>query len=296
MSENMKNDHLSNENSQEICSWAESYALGSATPEERVAFEQHAKACVHCSARLEAAVDTIVDITAMAPMSAGSRDQFVSKLRAGKGAISPATQPVTMKKVLLGIHGKDVAVDECAHIAFFWETERQFKDAVGFLEVGFHEQDHGVVFGYEDANEKVLSILQERGLNVEQLIAKGRLSVLEAESTGDATLQKIGDIFKKALEGGAPLIRLLGNIGWHRPKWPDETDILAFEAKVTAAARAFPCVIVCMYDVNALSGKVIMRGGLETHPVTIRGDAVRKNPFYVPVDGFLGKLRDEARG
>jgi hypothetical protein len=191
------------------------------------------------------------------------------------------------KQVVLGIDGMETAVHQCDHIAYFWETAQQFKNAVGFLETGIRAEDHCVVFGYEDANDKVLAALSERGVNVKQLMAKNRLSVLTAELSGEATLQNIGTTFKKALDAGAPLIRLLGNIGWHRPKWPDEADILAFEAKVTTAARAFPCVIVCMYDVNALSGKVILRGGLETHPITIRGNVVRENPLYVSVDKFL---------
>jgi hypothetical protein len=194
------------------------------------------------------------------------------------------------KRVVLGIDGLDTMVHQCDHIAYFWETEQQFNDAVGFLETGIRAEDHCVVFGYEDANEKVMAALKQRGVNVEQLMVKKRLSVLTAETTGDATLQSIGTTFKKALDAGAPLIRLLGNIGWHRPKWPDEADILAFEAKVTTAARAFPCVIICMYDVNALSGRVILRGGLETHPVTIFGNVVRENPHYLTVDKFLEKF------
>ena len=196
-------------------------------------------------------------------------------------------------KVILGIHGADTEVHQCDHIAYFWENEQQFKDAVGFLQTGIRSEDHCVVFGYEEANEKVLQVLREQKVNVEQLIAQRRLSVLTAELTGDATLQNIRQTFQKALDAGAPMIRLLGNIGWHRPKWPNELDILAFEAKVTTAARAFPCVIVCMYDVNALPGKVIMRGGLETHPVTIRGNVIRENPFYVSVEKFIEDLEKE---
>jgi hypothetical protein len=197
------------------------------------------------------------------------------------------------KKVILGIHGVDTAVHQCDHIAYFWETESEFQDAVGFLEAGIAAEDHSVVFGYEEANEKVLATLRERGVNIEQLIARERLSVLTSELTGDATLKNIGATFKKALDKGAPMIRLLGNIGWHRPKWPNEADILAFEAKVTDAARAFPCVIVCMYDVNALPGKVVLRGGMETHPVTIRKNVVRENPHWVSVEKFLEGLKKE---
>ena len=200
----------------------------------------------------------------------------------------------TMKKpVTLGIHGADPLVHQCDHIAFFWETEQQFKNAVGFLEAGIHGQDHCVIFGYDEANRKVMDILDARGINADHLVKTGRISVLTADKDGDKTLKKIGTTFQKALDRGAPMIRLLGNIGWHKPNWPNEADILAFEAKVTTAARAFPCVVVCMYDVNALPGKVILRGGIETHPVTIRGNLVRENPMYVAVDDFLKQLEKE---
>jgi hypothetical protein len=195
------------------------------------------------------------------------------------------------KNIQLGIGTADTFVHQCDHIAYFWETEEQFNEAVGFLAVGLEKDDHCVVFGYEEANERVLASLGRRGADVDRLISRRRMSVLIADESGQATLQKIGATFQKALDDGAPMIRLLGNIGWYRPHWPDEKEILEFEARVTDAARAFPCVIVCMYDVNALPGKIIMRGGMETHPVTIRGNVVRENPLYVTVEEFL-KRRD----
>ena len=196
-------------------------------------------------------------------------------------------------KIALGIHGSDISAHQCDHIAYFWDTPQQFKNAVGFLEEGLRGDDHCVVFGHDEANELVLQTLRERGKNIDKLISANRLSVLGAETSGDATLQKIGKTFQRAIDQGAPLIRLLGNIGWHQPKWPNESDILAFEAQVTTAARSFPCVILCMYDVNALPGKVIMRGGIETHPIIIRGNVVRENPFYVTMEKFLKELEEK---
>jgi hypothetical protein len=201
--------------------------------------------------------------------------------------------PLLKNKISLGIHGADTFVHKCDHIAYFWENESQFRNAIGFLELGLKGNDHCVVFGYEDANEKVLSILEEKGFDRKELVSEKRLSVLRADASGEATLGNIGATFQKALEDGAPMIRLLGNIGWHRPEWPNEKEILAFEAKVTEAARAFPCVVICMYDVNALPGKIIMRGGLETHPITIRGNVVRENPFYVSIQEFLEQLEKD---
>jgi hypothetical protein len=195
----------------------------------------------------------------------------------------------------LGIGAKDAFIHQCDHIAYFWETDKEFAEAVGFLVEGLKNRDHCVVFGYEEANQRVLELLEKSGFNVERLLAEKGMSVLSAASNGDATLQSIGNAFQAALNRGAKLIRLLGNIGWNRPKWPGEEDIMAFEAKVTGAARAFPCVVICMYDVRTLPGHIIVRGGLETHPVTIRGNVVRVNPWHIPAEEFLQRLQRETK-
>ncbi|MEO8724520.1 MAG: MEDS domain-containing protein [Acidobacteriaceae bacterium] len=193
--------------------------------------------------------------------------------------------------ILLGMGLQEDYLNLSDHVAYFWESDREFKKAVGFLEVGLRANDHCVIFGYQDANDRVLQVLRELGFEPRQLMESGRLSVLMASATCDETLADIGATFQKAIADGAPLIRLLGNIGWNRPKWPEEEDLLAFESRVTDAARQFPCVVICMYDIRALAGQVVIRGGLECHPVTIRGNVTRINPHYVAVEEFLESQR-----
>ena len=195
------------------------------------------------------------------------------------------SEPFSVK---LGI--KDEHVPLHAHVAYFWETDKEFADAVGFLEAGLLGTDHCVIFGHDEANQAVFKILRKRGFDVEALQAKRRLTVLGGNSSGDAILQTIAATFEQAIASGTALIRLLGNIGWFRHNWPDQEDLLAFEAKVTDATKQFPCVVVCMYDMRGLPGHIVHHGGFETHPLIIREDSVHKNPYYVPTDMFLDHL------
>ncbi len=195
------------------------------------------------------------------------------------------SEPFSVK---LGIKGEHVPLH--AHVAYFWETDKEFADAVGFLEAGLRGTDHCVIFGHDEANQSVFKILRKRGFDVEALQAGRRLTVLGGNSSGDAILQRIAATFEQAIAGGTPLIRLLGNIGWFKHNWPDQEDLLAFEAKVTDAIKHFPCVVVCMYDMRGLPGHIVHHGGFETHPLIIREDSVHKNPYYVPTDMFLEHL------
>jgi len=193
----------------------------------------------------------------------------------------------TTQLVDLGIGGETVKVGE--HVAYFWDDDQEFARGVDFLALGLRGTDHGVIFGHSDANAKVMNTLRAKGLDVDGLIASGRLTVLGGASAGDLMLASIGGCFQRAVDNGCQLIRLLGNIGWGHPDWPGQDDILAFEAKVTGAAKAFPCVVVCMYDVQSLPGRVMVHGAFETHPLTFCRNILRQNPYYVPVDEFRSK-------
>jgi hypothetical protein len=189
----------------------------------------------------------------------------------------------------LGLRDEKVKLGD--HIAYFWENDLQFEEAVGFLLVGIRKGDHSVVFGHDEANKKVVDLLRRKGIDTDYLQGCDRLTVITGGPSGDRMLGHIGETFQGAVERGSGCIRLLGNIGWSKPGWPDDLDILAFESKVTGAAKQFPCVVMCMYDVGSLSGTIMVHGAYETHPLTFCGNVLRENPFYVGVDEYLERLK-----
>ena len=194
----------------------------------------------------------------------------------------------------LGMRGERVHLGD--HIAYFWEKDSEFDEAVDFLLHGMRKRDHVVVFGHDDANARVLEVMKKKKVDVDKARSSNRLSVLAGGPDGEQMLGEIGATFQRAIDHGAKCIRLLGNIGWARSGWPSDIDILSFEAKVTAAAKQFPCVVMCMYDVASLSGSVMTHGAFETHPITISRNVLRENPYYVAIDDFLASLEEmEAR-
>ena len=193
--------------------------------------------------------------------------------------------------VALGLRGERGKPGD--HIAYFWETPKEFQEGVRFLEVGLDHGDCCVIFGHDEGNQRVRDILAAHGYPCDRLEASRQLITIPGHRDAGRMLSNIGDVFSNALKNGATLIRLLGNIGWGRDGWPDEKDILEFEARVTGAAKAFPCVVVCMYDVRALPGRVMVHGAFETHPLTFCGNVMRQNTHYVEVDEFLRRLRSE---
>jgi DcmR-like sensory protein len=189
------------------------------------------------------------------------------------------------QRIELGIHDERAHVGD--HIAYLWETDQEFEAAVGFLETGRREGDFCVIFGHDEANQRVVDALNRRGFDCARLQETKRLAIVGGHANGDAILENLGAAFATAVEDGAPLIRLLGNIGWNRGGWPAQDDLITFEARVTGAARQFPCVVVCMYDVSALPAAVLLHGALETHPLTFCRNVMRRNPYLVETTQLL---------
>ncbi len=259
------------------------YVDGAVPARTAASLERHLKACRKCES-LVRGTRNIVRI-ASDPRAFSLPPGFSERLRERLASPVKETAP---SKVRLGIG--DAVASRGDHISYFWENDHDFEVGVGFLETGLHGGDACFVFGHEQPNTRILGVLRAHGYEIEKLIRAKRLYVLDGSPSGQTMLANIGGAFQAAMAAGAGTLRLLGNLGWGKPGWPDDNGILDFEARVTEAARQFPCVVVCMYDVHAVSGRVLLKGGFETHPLTMHNLQVCENHHHVPTDRFLVDL------
>jgi hypothetical protein len=128
---------------------------------------------------------------------------------------------------------------------------RDFAESVGFVEAGLRAPDHCVVVGDRRDNKRILGILERRGLDIESLRNRKRLTVLERTATAQTILGAISEVIETALAAGVPVVRLFGNVGWAREAGPSDAELLAYEARLTEMARRSPCVTLCLHEVNA---------------------------------------------
>jgi MEDS: MEthanogen/methylotroph, DcmR Sensory domain len=183
--------------------------------------------------------------------------------------------------IALGITDDEVPLG--SHLIHFWRTEDEFQRGVQFLELGIDdESQHCVLFGHDEANDKVLEILRKTGRDPDRIIGEGRLVILRRESCASETLARIDAAFTSAVRKGARAIRYLGNLGIGQALLPGRgaDDVVELEHGATDLAHRYPCVIVCMYDVNTVSGRLILDGGFGTHPLAVCRGALRQNPYF----------------
>jgi hypothetical protein len=200
-------------------------------------------------------------------------DQFVHSREAG--------QPEGAQEIQLGITPGNVALG--SHLIYFWETDMEFDHGVRFLYPGLGRGEHCIVFGHDEAIERVKSVLRAMGFDPDDLTQKLQLTVLRRQSSAEGTLSDIADTVRAALSTGATAVRFLGNLGMGQAALPaGEDDVVDLECRVSKVIQHLPCVVLCMYDVRTLSGRLILNGGLKTHRLAVGREGIRENPYYQP--------------
>jgi hypothetical protein len=192
---------------------------------------------------------------------------------------------VPLDKIALGITDDEVPLG--SHLIHFWHTDAEFERGVRFLELGIaDESQYCVLFGHNEANQRVLKILRTRGYDLVPVLREGRLVILPRESSASETLAEIEAAFSDAAAKEATAIRYLGNLGMGQAALPGRgaDEVVELESGATALALRYPCVIVCMYDINTVSGRLVLDGGFGTHPLAVCRGALRHNPYYATKD------------
>lgn len=247
------------------------YVDGTVSPGRRQAMDQHFNECRRCKAILDGTrnvVKLVADPRAF-PLPAGAGERLQSALEQRLELIPLG---ITEDRVRLG-----------SHLIYFWESDQDFKGGVKFLNPGLGKGDHCIAFGHDEALERVLHALRHDGFDTDQLIRDLQLTILPRRKSAEQTLCDISDVVRAALRAGARAVRFLGNLGMGRDPLPaGEDDVLDLECRATALISPLPCVIVCMYDVRTLSGKLIFNGGLRSHHLAVCSSGLRENPYYTP--------------
>ena len=261
--------------------WKEisNYIDGEVEPSLRTKMDRHFGTCARCKAVLDGA-SNVVQITGSAEafdLPTGFSKRLYAKLEEhlkAQAAPAPRTIPVgiTPDRVPLG-----------SHLIYFWDSDEEFERGVRFFYPGLGKGEHCILFGHDEANERVFQVLRKAGFDPEALVRNLDMTVIRRRANADETVAEIAAVLDAAMRAGASAVRYIGNLGMGRDPLPaGEDDVLDLEQKVDSLIAALPCVVVCMYDVRAVSGRLILRGGLETHSLSACAAGVQQNPYHIP--------------
>ena len=257
------------------------YLEAALEPIERERFEAHCRSCAACRAVLaenRRLVESLGGLSRSAGISAPRQDELLDLFRRHR----PHGGGPRLRTESLGLGRALVAPGD--HLAYFWETSDEFDAASGFLATGIEQGDTCILLGHDEANSRLRGVLERRGMDVASLRRKGVLRSATGADSAKALLEELAEQIKGAVDRGERLVRILGNLGWGRPGWPDDRELVCLESRVTAAIQDLPAVVMCSYDVHRTPGLPLLVAGLECHPWTFRRGVLRSNEHFVPGD------------
>jgi hypothetical protein len=132
---------------------------------------------------------------------------------------------------------------------------------------------------------------------VQDAMQRGQLKVMPSEETYiqdnvfvvDRMYATVEGVLKGAAEGEFKSVRTCGDMEWALKNLPGTEDLMVYEAKLNTLTSKHDCTLLCCYDVNRFSGRVIA-DVLATHSHVIIGGHVHENPYYLDPVTFLRKL------
>jgi PAS domain S-box-containing protein len=191
----------------------------------------------------------------------------------------PLESPPTVD---LGIGGWHVPLH--SHLACLCENAEHLEEALGFLTTGLRGSDHCVVAGDAADNQRILRILERQGVDVASCLASGRLRLVGRGPSARAMLEEVKAGLAAALAAGARVLRLAGIVGWDRERQAPDAELFVYEALLSELADSWPCVILCLHEVQSLSDLTVRHGVLETHPDVLGPRGVAASPYFVALN------------
>ncbi|MGI5863687.1 MAG: MEDS domain-containing protein [Myxococcales bacterium] len=170
--------------------------------------------------------------------------------------------------------------------------------ALDYLAEGTRRGEVSAFLGYGRLNERVAAQLRDLySVDLRSAQAEGRLVFLSGRENARLMRADLVKTFKGKRSRRAG--RLLASLGWEEAGWPDDSELLQFESKLTETCEELGLSALCLYDARQLNGSLLFQGGLECHPTVFARCTHHKNPFFVEpalLQKELGaRRRDESR-
>ena len=94
---------------------------------------------------------------------------------------------------------------------------------------------------------------------------EGFTAMAFAGGTAAAAIAEWERRLSEMVAGGAPVIRLVGEMSSEREMFDSEEEMLRYEEAFDLMSRRYPVVVICQYDARVFSGVTLVRA-LKAHP------------------------------
>ena len=187
------------------------------------------------------------------------------------------------------------------HFALLYETrDEQFDAAVPFVRDGLERGERCVYVADDNTVEEVLDAMRARGINVDDAVESGALTVHTEQDTyrrggafdQEAMFEFWEETLEEASDDGFTGLRAAAEMTWALEA--DETDLetlCEYEELLNPLYEGEAYSVLCQYNRNRFPADVL-HDVLKTHPFLVHdGTTVCQNFYYTPPEEYFGPDR-----
>lgn len=191
------------------------------------------------------------------------------------------------------------------HICGLYETARERDEIVfGFLHQGDLEDNLQLYCPAERRPADFIAAYQHRYpdragqvQNPEkfQVLAASALYYPEGRFSPRSMDQGLDEFYEASQRQGTRHVRATAEMSWALEAIPGIEHLMVYESRLNYFIPGKPWISICLYDLTRFSGAMIMQV-LQTHPFTISGGVITKNPYFQDPDEWLRLHAPEFQG
>ena len=183
---------------------------------------------------------------------------------------------------------------------FFRSPEEEYEVLMPFVKEGFERGEKALHVLSPQREDDHLRRLQTEGIDTALARTRGQLDIRPWRDTylPDGRFEKhrmlatMEAMLKTGASQGYDRTRLVAHMQWGAGGMPRTADWVEYEISLNQMLPKYDDVVICTYDREALDAERIV-DALRSHPMIIIGGLLQENPFYIPPDEFLRKLREK---
>ncbi|HEX7054332.1 MAG TPA: MEDS domain-containing protein [Burkholderiales bacterium] len=184
------------------------------------------------------------------------------------------------------------------HICAFVDSrDEQYQILNPFFREGIEAGEEVVTIVEPSFQGEHLERMRAGGLAVDAAVAAGQLKLLASDETYlkdrvfvvERMYSLLEEALRNATRSARRAVRAYGDMDWVLRNLPTTDELMAYEARVNLLTPQYDCTLLCVYDMNRCSGRMVA-DILATHSHVILDGNVQENPYFVEPLAYLKRV------
>ncbi|MFO0753110.1 MAG: MEDS domain-containing protein [Thermodesulfovibrionales bacterium] len=181
------------------------------------------------------------------------------------------------------------------HLCLLYETpEEQAEAVIPFLQAGLEKGEKCLYVADDAALPDILEAFRRGGIDTEQALASGRLTVVSKHAVylengrfdPDSVVRSLEKAVETAKADGFPALRVAAEMTWVLGGEAGTERLMEYEAKLNNHLPHLALTGLCQYRRSRFSPEIV-RDVVYTHPLVVHKGRVLRNFHYIPPEEFL---------